>query len=1105
MSTDRSPNYLRGFILPFQQFTNNNLWAAQSTLTQGTGRAGIPSSTKTTSLSLTAKGTQDKDVDIKTERAGHISDHAGFVWKETTETDYLGADVPTMVSDISVAVSNGGSALLQYISRDAIRLASGKIINVSEKITATLNSIAITIIDIDGSSSSSTIHNADVSTLGGQKRFPCICLMPDESLLVAYWITNNLEDTANIEVQRSTDDGSNWSKVSSRAIPEDISTANTFGSGNAGYDLDRLTMASNSSQVLLFAGLLVHDTGKANGNVIYQYASTSEGMKFNLIAQTSETTGGLFYYPDIVQYNDSFIISWISSQDSIAFTRLSNAFENINTKLGTTAANTLSTDFTVTTVVTTGAQTRNTDGNKSMWHDSDGRIYLAYVESGTHRRMHGAFSDLQGVAFPDYGKEWTEWGEKGGSKTPRMLHFNPPAATGAGGVTNISGVSGTGSQQIFCQFDPAGTNNYKDSIFLLSMGGYTTVNYPALVEYPLDQNRGYSTLDWLPIDKPEQASVWTKNTSGAPADTLTTKLALACASAETISYSRSISDKTAGIVIHCQTSNITGGSVTRGNGIQVQIQEQGSTDTIKVEVIIGATSIYVYDVHAGYGSALASATGLSLTTTDILMYVDNAGNKVEVYYAEGQNPRKYSKLSGNLTTNANTTQNIEWGQISSSGTSRSADWHLFSYSTGDTAGLGITDQLIAKNYSPQGFYTPIDAGLKISTIDGPAREGDEYSIVSRFDTPADRMLYSIASSREVTWKSTAITTDPDTNSPAQEKIAWVLDSNLLGTDSKPVSDSLGIHLANINFREVTIEKYSSSSWSTIGTFSNAFDYQSFNFSRVGNSIVNTDGTGAFLNLNEAQGWRILLDNGSGTTLVRKIATNSEGVLAATSSKKAVLQLEDAKSGDPTSAPAYLIPTSLTILLHNIGSIAALRITIPSQRTREGYFQIGTMVMGPLFVPAGQYSRGRTINFEADISETEGTNGILRSARTGAGGRTVRIAWTEGVDISALYEASADPDYWKASTAGAAVAAVGSAPMSILGLLQYIGGSVEALVYLPSISHGAATTQILNGYHDHVLCTMGSDVQIEHIVGDENRPTGEGEVFRVGTMVLRETR
>ena len=130
MSTDRSPNFLRGFILPLQNFTNSNVWHAESNFTQGTGRGGIPTSTKSTSLILTAKGTQSKDIDIQTQRSGHISDDAGFIWKESTDPDYLGSDVPTMISALSVAVSNGGSALLQYISRHAIRLPSGKLISV---------------------------------------------------------------------------------------------------------------------------------------------------------------------------------------------------------------------------------------------------------------------------------------------------------------------------------------------------------------------------------------------------------------------------------------------------------------------------------------------------------------------------------------------------------------------------------------------------------------------------------------------------------------------------------------------------------------------------------------------------------------------------------------------------------------------------------------------------------------------------------------------------------------------------------------------------------------------------------------------------------------
>jgi hypothetical protein len=249
----------------------------------------------------------------------------------------------------------------------------------------------------------------------------------------------------------------------------------------------------------------------------------------------------------------------------------------------------------------------------------------------------------------------------------------------------------------------------------------------------------------------------------------------------------------------------------------------------------------------------------------------------------------------------------------------------------------------------------------------------------------------------------------------------------------------------------------------------------------------------------------LLDNGSGTELVRTIKTNSEGVLANTTSKRAVLQLADAKSSDPTSGTAKIIPTSLTILLHNLGNIASLRITIPAQRTKQGYHRIGCMVMGPMVIPANQYSRGRTITLEADVQEDIAPNGVLRARHAGIGGRVARIAWTEGVDISELYNDPSDPDYWKASTAGQAIAAQGSAPTTMMGLLSYMDGSTEALVYLPSIPTGSASSTLINRYHDHLLGTMGLDVAIENIVGDESRGTGAGEVLRVGTILVREIR
>ena len=1108
MSTDRSPNYLRGFLAPFRNFTAKNQWITESTLTQGEGRAGIPSADQNgTSLIVTAKGNQKKDVDIITHRSGHVLDNAGFLWKETSESVYYGLDVPTMIGDFSTVLSTGGAIALQYICRSAIRLKSGVIIIASEKIDATKNHIFITAISTKGTSSNVTIDSADVATLGSEKRFPALCELPDGSIICAFWVNSNVENLAQIKISRSIDQGKTWSLVSSRALPEDIDTSSTFGAGNPGFDLDKITISANSSQVLLFAGLLNHNESQQNGNVVKQYGSTSEGMKFQEVATTSATTGNKFYFPDIVQFNDTFIISWIKSEDSIAFTRLSNAFESITTKLGVYPEDVLTPDGAVATSVSFSGGNRLNGAHKSMWLDTDGRIYLAYCTSPNQTKISGAFSDLQGVSFNNYGKKWELWGQKTGStEEPHMVLLQPPAGTGAGGIINITGCSGLGPQEIFFQFDPNGVNTYKHSIFRLSMGGYSTINYPSLMDYPQDQNRSYTTLDWIPIDLPSQNSVWTKNTSGSPTETLTSKLSLSCGNTETISYSFVPTDKSAGIILHSQCSNIVGTSSTRGNGVRVQIQEKTSTDTVYAEVIIKNDSIFLYDAHAGYLSPLASATGLSLTITDLILYVDNSSNKVSVYYSESGNPRRYAKLSGSLTTNSSTTQKIEWGIISSTGTARSADWHMISWSQGAAVGFGIDDSvLFPRNYPPQGFSVSIEQGLQISTLDGPARESETYTINTRYDTPIDRVLYPVAPNTSVVWRSDQIAGDPDANNVPEEIIAWALDSNLLGVqDSRPISDSVGIHLSNVNFRFFDVQKYSGGAWSTVGTYHNDIGGV-FNFTRNGNSLISTAANGTFLHLDEAAGWRVLLDDGVSVTLLRKVKANSEGVLANTSSKRAVLQLEDVKNTDPTSGTAYLIPDSFTLLLHNIGTIAALRIRIKTQATKEGYFQIGQMVLGNLIIPASQYSRGRTIAFESDVTENISSNGVLRSQRTGKGGRIVRIAWTEGIDISALYESNANPDYYKAATGGLAIAAEGSAPTSMIGLVSMMTGSTDALVYLPSISHGASTSELINRYHDHVLCTMGNDVQIENIVGNESRATGTGEVMRVGTVIFRETR
>ena len=129
-----------------------------------------------------------------------------------------------------------------------------------------------------------------------------------------------------------------------------------------------------------------------------------------------------------------------------------------------------------------------------------------------------------------------------------------------------------------------------------------------------------------------------------------------------------------------------------------------SPNTYHLEIVVGVDRIHVYDVHAGYGSAVGSATGLTLTNgIQILCHLDNSNGEVHVYFGDAFSPRQYRKITGTLTTDTNTTQQIYWGCPTAGGADRTADYHFFSYGLGATVGDGWIDgDLNAKKYSPRG-------------------------------------------------------------------------------------------------------------------------------------------------------------------------------------------------------------------------------------------------------------------------------------------------------------------------------------------------------------------------------------------------------------------
>ena len=1090
-----TPNSIRGFLVPFK-LTADHFWSDQSTLTQNGSLSGVPVSNNDSPLVVTSKGVQTQDIQIKTHEPGHIQDGAGFIWKYSTDALHYGHETPAKVMDVTMEQSPAINQ--KYIPRHTIRLSTGTILVAVEHTTVTLNNTRVYRIGVDGTSSSVQVDTVDSSTLLSNQRFPTIMELPNGSINLAVWVIDDVKNVANVQIYKSTDDGVTWTLVSSRALPEDVDVSGTFGAGATGFELQPLTMASTANQVLLFAALNVHNTSLTFCSRVRQYGSTNGGLKFQFVDESESGDGSHFYLPQIVEFNGVWIIGYISSADSIKFTRLTNAFDSVFDQLGLIPADSISGSFA------TGTSNRLTGGDWTLVLDTDGRLYI-YINKLSKTIIHGGYSDLAGVSVEEYAKKWYQYGDNTGTfANSRVIEFETPTHTG-GGCENIKAVAGQGEIMMFCNWTNTGTNSFADGLHIITLGGWSSQQYGRLQPYPIDSQWGYDLNTWAPFDEPQQSSLWTQNVTGGATDVLGgDHITLNAGGSDVIYYSQGVSDKTNGVTLHTKITNVTGGTTTRGTAIGVQIQTQSSTNTYHLEIVVGSDRIHVYDVHAGYGTPVGSATGLTLPNgIQILCHLDNSTGDVHVYFGDAFSPRQYQKITGTLTTDTNTTQEIYWGCPTAGGADRTADFHFFSYGLGATVGDGWIDgDLNAKKYSPRGFDTQIRDGLTISTLDGPAREGDEYTLTPQFGSPVQRTLHTVSPSPKVGWRSDAVA-NPDTTAVSTSSIAWYLDTTLKGTAvTHTESQATGVHLTGINFKQFLIETHNGTSWSTAATVDNSVG-GAINFTRVGAAIHSTQSNGPYLHLNECDGWSVLLDDGAGNVVQRRVQSNGDGVLANTSSKKAYLTIEGVKATDPTSGTMTLIPSKVTVLM-NKNEYSGFRINITSQKTAEGYFEIGTMVAGPLVIAGPQYGRGRTIQIESNVIENTAPNGTIYTTSRGDDGRVVRIAWTDGVDTSSLNEAQANPNHYELYS-GQPIAVNGSAPTAMMGLIQYVKSSQNAIVYLPNIATGPSSEVVLNRYHNQILTTIGTEIQIDHVIGDELLPNNMGEVFRVSTVLLREVR
>jgi len=1055
-----TPDYLRGFLIPSISISKDNLWDAQSSYTQGNARAGIPEAQSAgVNLTLSSIGSQGEEIKVETIQGG-LPGEALFKWSGEDSVD-LGRDAAHILTEAGFWKYSASPSSARYLHSDCVSSLDGTMWVVSERDNLTnINTIEVSRQEKSGAITS---LNTFISLPGtfSSDGLPCITRLQDGSLLVAYF-QYTVQDEINIKVHRSIDNGDTWQEIAPRGLAESIDSTT--------YEPKKMKMVSIDNTVSLFIELET-----SNRNRLAQYVSRDGGTTFLLVNRISSSTESYFHEPSPVSLPDGTIgLAYISDSTELNFTKIPNPGIRLSSSEWT-AAN----ERTISLGTTFSSITSNvmSGGEVAAWFQ-DGIIWVVAQEYGRGRLI-AFYSDNMG----------TSWRYASGGTSTVSNGYILDYESNANRVTGLSACTHEGRTKILAH----NTN----SIWYLALGGYSSFSFPPRVDSP----SRYEYLVWestyIPVMLPAVSSQYTTIGAGTQAlDGEGLKIETS-GNARYYRYAHSGGYFDEGQVVRIRLQVDQNTSGVTADYIYLEIEQDDTVNSLSLKLRFSPSTIQVRDKNG----TLATISHDMTESTEIVIAITDTDAKIWYRTADGAQAKKWNleSITGIAKGGTGAGNNIEWGHKSFSGvlTYRS-HWQEVSISSGEQAGQFRFD-LRGATYPPLGEYQYIDGGLAITSKDAPARGEDEYKISPRFDYGIENIFHGISLSPRVVWRSKADT--------ALQRIPLFIDPVVASTDkSMGLSDMLGVHLSNINFREFILESWSGSSWVTLASVDTSEGFQG-KYLKKGNTLISNDSTKQFLlQYGEAIGWRAELSNGDDTTVIVKIRMNSEGIWSTDSTVKQAILQYDTDLTDPSTIPASgnikLIPDSITFLKNRLDGVNlgqyALSINIPIQATLEGYFQIGSLLMGSVAFPAPQYQRGRTITYTPNIQSQSSLDGMFFSRKMSAGRRTASIAWTEPIDTTRLYDLN--PDYWQvSSTAGAQPVANYGDPYLMNGIFRYLSNR-EPLVYLPSIPKNPTNNQVLlNHREEHMLARTTGEVSVESVIGEER----VDEMFRVATVNLEE--
>jgi hypothetical protein len=410
------------------------------------------------------------------------------------------------------------------------------------------------------------------------------------------------------------------------------------------------------------------------------------------------------------------------------------------------------------------------------------------------------------------------------------------------------------------------------------------------------------------------------------------------------------------------------------------------------------------------------------------------------------------------------------------------------------------DDLFGRTYSTRPLY--VDGGTKIAAVKGPAADGDEHRIATRYDYPVEHILQDVEPSPAVMFETTDY---------SAFQVAWRMGAT--ADDHMWPGEVIGISYLGGNLRKFDVEYLpAGGAWTKLG--STITLYEEVVYQRAGDTIE-PGGTGGtanpfYLAYDELAGG--YFEYGA-TGTVAKIAGNTEGNWDNDGSgtprwKWPVIRLESpaaAPPAGPATGKLWFPRAQALIYLTTLRRFEGLRISVPAgtatTKPTEGRWRC-KFAIGPVQLWGTPPSRGwaRVIDAQTDLAEYPDGR---RSARVrNVPRRTRSLIWTDFVN-SRSAQGTVEPDYIQATTAANTRPAAHRRDSALLvhDLYRHLRGPGNLVTLIPYAPAGTPNTVIhrwqwargaLNG-------RIVSPLRVTHVLGDAEQT----ESLRVAEIVVSE--